>query len=322
MIREKRSRLKKIKRFFVGLLIFALVVAAAALVVIKVFTVEQVEVEGNELYLDSQIESWVLNDKYSSNTLYVYFKYKLFPVQSVPFIDTMEVSLSSPQTVYIQVYEKGMIGYIYMPTMGQNVYFDKDGFVVETSSNTIEGVPEVTGLTCQDATLYEKLELDQKGALKTLLTVTQTLKKYDLEPDDIDYGEQGEITVHYGGITVKLGDTEELTEKVVRLEKIMPNLEGLSGTLHMEDWTEDTTDITFRIDEAAAEPETSPEAESEDSPEAESDDSPEGEPEDAPEAEPEAPQEAERPNPQEAQPEMPQEGEPEAPQEDEPTAQE
>lgn len=314
MIREKRSRLKKIKRFFVGLLIFALVVAAAALVVIKVFTVEQVEVEGNELYPDSQIESWVLNDKYSSNTLYVYFKYKLFPVQSVPFIDTMEVSLSSPQTVHIQVYEKGMIGYIYMPTMGQNVYFDKDGFVVETSSNTIEGVPEVTGLTCQDATLYEKLELDQKGALKTLLTVTQTLKKYDLEPDGIDYGEQGQITVHYGGIIVKLGDTEELTEKVVRLQKIMPNLEGLSGTLHLEDWTEDTTDITFRIDEAAGEPEASPEVEPEESSE--------GEPEDAPETEPETPQEAERPNPQEAQPEMPQEGEPEAPQEDEPTAQE
>lgn len=318
MIREKRSRLKKIKRFFLGLLIFALIVAAAALVVIKVFTVEQVEVEGNELYPDSQIESWVLNDKYSSNTLYVYFKYKLFPVQSVPFIDTMEVSLSSPQTVHIQVYEKGMIGYIYMPTMGQNVYFDKDGFVVETSSNTIEGVPEVTGLTCQDATLYEKLELDQKGALKTLLTVTQTLKKYDLEPDGIDYGEQGEITVYYGSIIVKLGDTEELTEKVVRLQKIMPNLEGLSGTLHLEDWTEDTTDITFRIDESAAEPETSPEAEPEDSPEGEPEDAPEAEPGDTPEAEPEGVPEAEP----EAQPEMPQEAEPEVPQEAEPTVQE
>lgn len=243
--------MKRVKHFFLGLLIFALVVAAAALVVIKVFTVEQVEVEGNELYPDSQIQSWVLNDKYSSNTLYVYFKYKFSPVQSVPFIDTMEVSLSSPQVVHIQVYEKGIIGYIYMPTMGQNVYFDKDGFVVETSSNTIEGVPEVTGLTCQDATLYEKLELEQKGALKTLLTVTQTLKKYDLQPDGIDYGEQGEITLHYGDITVNLGDTENLTEKVVRLEKIMPSLEGMCGTLHMEDWTEDTTDITFRKEEPA-----------------------------------------------------------------------
>ncbi|MGN0341456.1 MAG: cell division protein FtsQ/DivIB [Roseburia sp.] len=260
MIREKRSRMKKVKRFFLGLLIFLLIVAAAALVVIKGFTVEHVEVEGNELYPDSQIESWVLNDEYSSNTLYVYLKYKLFPVQSIPFIDTVEVSLSSPRTVHIQVYEKGMIGYIYMPTMGQNVYFDKDGFVVETSSNTIEGVAEVTGLTCQDATLYEQLELDQKGALKTLLTVTQTLKKYNLEPDAIDYGSQGDITVSYGTITVMLGDTENLTEKVVRLEKIMPNLEGLSGTLHLEDWTEDTTDITFRKDETvesedAAEPE-------------------------------------------------------------------
>lgn len=247
--REKKQE-RKIFLFFRRLLIVAAIVGAAACVVWKGFAVKQVQVSGNKLYSDKQIENWVLNDDYSGNTLYVYLKYRFFPVQEIPFIDTVEVSLQSPQTIQIQVYEKGMIGFFYMPTIGQNVYFDKDGFVAETSSNTLEGVPEVTGLSCQDATLYEKLELDQKGALKTLLAVTQTLKKYELEPDRIDYGSQGDITVHYDSVAVKLGDTENLTEKVVRLEKILPNLEGQSGTLHLEEWTEDTTDITFRREES------------------------------------------------------------------------
>ena len=142
-------------------------------------------------------------------------------------------------------YEKGLLGYLYMDSLGQNVYFDKDGFVVEMSTDVIEGVPQITGLTCGDAVLYEKLDVSGKDTLKDLLAVTQTLKKYNLVPDTINYDDQGNVTLQYGTITVNLGQATSLTEKVVRMEKIMPNLEGLTGILHLEDWTEDTTDITF-----------------------------------------------------------------------------
>ena len=118
-------------------------------------------------------------------------------------------------------------------------------FVVEMSTDVIEGVPQITGLTCGDAVLYEKLDVSGKDTLKDLLAVTQTLKKYNLVPDTINYDDQGNVTLQYGTITVNLGQATSLTEKVVRMEKIMPNLEGLTGILHLEDWTEDTTDITF-----------------------------------------------------------------------------
>ena len=222
-----------------------MILALAALIVIKVFTVKNVEVEGNKLYSDEQIKEWVLNDDYSWNTLYVYFKYRFFDTQEVPFIDTMEVSVKSPHTLHVEVYEKGRRGYVSLDSLGQNVYFDKDGFVVEMSTDVIEGVPQITGLTCGDAVLYEKLDVSGKDTLKDSLAVTQTLKKYNLVPDTINYDDQGNVTLQYGTITVNLGQATSLTEKVVRMEKIMPNLEGLTGILHLEDWTEDTTDITF-----------------------------------------------------------------------------
>lgn len=245
MIRDERRKKRRRKRILTTLLVLLLLFGTAALLIVKVFTVKNVEVEGNQLYEDKQIEEWVLNDKYSWNSLYVYLKYRFFDTQQVPFIDTMEVSLKSPHTIGITVYEKGLLGYIYMDSLGQNVYFDKDGFVVETSSDVIEGVPKVTGLSCEKVVLYEKLNLNDEEALKTLLSVTQTLKKYSLVPDSIDYESQDDVQLAYGTVLVNLGDTKELTEKVKRLEKIMPNLDGLTGTLHMEEWTEDTTDITF-----------------------------------------------------------------------------
>lgn len=219
--------------------------AVLAVVVVKVFTVEKVEVDGNKLYEDARIEEWVLNDDYSWNSLYVYLKYKFFETKEVPFIDTMEVTLESPHTLHVEVYEKGLLGYLYMDSIAQNVYFDKDGIVVEISTDMIEGVPQITGLSCGEATLYEKLALKNDNTLKTLLAVTQTLKKYNLVPTTIDCTASNDMKLTYGGVTVLLGDTDTLTEKVVRLEKIMPSIEGMTGVLHMEKWSPDTTDITF-----------------------------------------------------------------------------
>ena len=246
MIRDKRRKRKRRKHFLLGFLIFLLLLALAVLIIFKVFTVQNVEVEGNKLYEDKQIQEWVLNDDYSWNSLYVYLKYRFTKTKEVPFIDTMEVSLKSPHTLAIKVYEKGLLGYLYMDSVGQNVYFDKDGFVVETSSDVIEGVPRINGLSCKDIILYEKLKLDDKKALKILLSLTQTLKKYKLVPDSIEYVSSEDLELSYGQILVKVGSTDYLTEKVKRLEKIMPSLDGLAGTLHLEDWTPDTTDITFQ----------------------------------------------------------------------------
>ncbi len=245
MIRDERRKKKRRKRILLTLLTLILLLALLALIIFKVFVVKKVEVQGNKLYADEQIEEWVLNDEYSWNSLYVYLKYHFLDTQEIPFIDTMEIGLKPPGTISITVYEKGILGYLYIDSIGQNVYFDKDGFVVEISTDIIEGVPQVKGLTCEKVVLYEKLDLKKKKTLKTLLSVTQTLKKYHLQPEVVNYGGSGEILLHYGTITVNLGQSDNLTEKVKRLDKIMPNLDGLAGTLHLEDWSEETTDITF-----------------------------------------------------------------------------
>ena len=102
MIREERRKKRRRKHILIGFLTTLLILALAALIVIKVFTVKNVEVEGNKLYSDEQIKEWVLNDDYSWNTLYVYFKYRFFDTQEVPFIDTMEVSVKSPHTLHVE----------------------------------------------------------------------------------------------------------------------------------------------------------------------------------------------------------------------------
>lgn len=258
MIKEERRRKKRRKIGLYILLILILLIAAGVFIVMNVFTVENVVVEGNELYSSTQIENMVLNDEYSWNSLYVDLKYRFVDIGEVPFVDTMEVSLDNPHTVHIKVYEKGMLGYLYINSIGQNAYFDKDGFVVETSTEVIDGVPKITGISCEEVVLYEKLQLENSDILRDLLNLTQTLKKYNLLPDEIQYDSNMEPVLYYGTIQVKIGSEDNLSQKVVRLSIILPQLDGLSGTLHLETWTPETTDIIW--DRAEEQLETEEEA--------------------------------------------------------------
>ncbi len=269
MIREKRRRQKLLKRVFIGVLVFAVLAAIAVFIVLKVFVVKNVKVEGNELYDKELITETVLNDEYSWNSLYVLLKYTFVDTEEVPFIDTMEIKLEDPQTLKIKVYEKGMLGYLYISAIGENAYFDKDGFVVETSTRIIENVPKIEGITCDEVVLYEKLPIDDQK-LREMLTLTQALKREEfqsdlaqvlmrenLTPDVIHFGLEQAPVLSYGNTKVWLGSIEMLTQKVDRLKEIFPSINGIAGVLLMENWTEETSNIIFEKESEVSEEEDS-----------------------------------------------------------------
>ena len=249
MIKEDRRKRRKAKIKLYIALIILLLLALTAFIVTNVFTVEKVVVEGNVLYTDSQIEEMILNDEYSWNSLYVNLKYQFTEVGEVPFVDEMEISLDDPHTVRIKVYEKGILGYLYIPILGQNAYFDKDGFVVETSKEKIPDVPRVTGVKCNEVILYEQLALEDPLILRELLNLTQTLKKYNLLSEEIRFDASKGAVLTYEKISVIVGSDDNLSQKIIRLSYILPQLKGMAGTLHLEKWTEENTDIVFDKDE-------------------------------------------------------------------------
>ena len=115
---------------------------------------------------------------------------------------------------------------------------------METSSKVIDGTPQILGIDCDKVVLYEKLPIGSTQ-LREILTLTQSLKRNSLIPDSITYGGVNEPELAYGDIKVQMGDLNLLTQKVERLAKIKPKLQGMKGTLHLENWTEETTNIVF-----------------------------------------------------------------------------
>lgn len=247
-MRKRRKKRQRRRLLRVILPTVILIVALGVIMVWKVFVVRDVEVEGNEIYSSAQIENWVLDDEYSWNSLYVVLKNKFQKQEEIPFVDSMEISLGSPSKIRIRVIEKGVLGYVYIPSLGKNAYFDKDGFVVELSNEVIDGTIKITGLAVDNAVLYKKLDLDDSRILRTLLNLTQLLKKYERIPDVI-YVQDGSVLLSYGNIQVDVGSGSSLNEKILRMDQILPQLDGQTGTLHLDTWSESNTDIYFKKNE-------------------------------------------------------------------------
>ena len=136
----------------------------------------------------------------------------------------------------------------YVEYLGHYLYFDKDGIVVESSTQQIEGLPFVTGLDFDYITLHEKLPVEKEDVFRLILNITQLLTKYKIETDKIYFDNNYNITLYFGQVRVFLGTSDYIDEKINRLRFILPELEGHSGVLHMENYEGEGDKFTFSRD--------------------------------------------------------------------------
>ncbi len=214
--------------------------------IIQQYTVTKIYVDGNIHYTSAQIMDMVMEGKYGSNSLFLSLKYKDKSIQGIPFIEKMDVSILERDTIRINVYEKAIAGYV--EYLGNYLYFDKDGIVVESSQQTTPGIPQVTGLEFGYAVLHEKLPVKNEAVFTKILNMAQLLSKYSVNADKIFFNENDEITLYFGDVKVSLGNDYHIDEKVMELQNMLPKLEGRSGTLRMENYDEYTKETIFESD--------------------------------------------------------------------------
>lgn len=210
------------------------------------YTVTTVYVEGNVHYTNEEIIERVMEGRYGDNSLLLSMKYKDKSIVGVPFVEKMDVSVLDPHTIKIEVYEKAIAGYV--EYLERYMYFDKDGIVVESSQEKTAGVPLVTGLSFDHVVLYEPLPVEDESIFRSILSITQLVNKYNLSTDRIYFGSDGSLTLYFGEVRAALGMGDNLDEKIMKLQYMLPELEGKKGTLRMEKYTEDTKNISFELD--------------------------------------------------------------------------
>ncbi len=223
-----------------------LLIALAALW--EYFRVEDVTVTGNTRYTDEEIEDMAMTGILGHNSLYLYLKYRNKSITDIPFIERMDVAIDSPTAVTINVYEKAVAGYV--KYLGRYMYFDRDGIVVEASMEMIPGIPYVTGLYFDECVLYEPLPVQNEDIFATILALTQLFDKYEMRPDRIYFDDSMNVTLYFKDARAVLGSMENIDEKMMKLKSVINSITGLSGELHLENYSVDKDEgyVTFEKD--------------------------------------------------------------------------
>ena len=210
------------------------------------FKIKSVTVEGSAHYTAEEITNYVLSDKLPRNTIFVFLKYNNKSIKDIPFVEQMDVEIIDRNTVKIHVYEKYLAGCV--SNIGNYMYFDNDGTVVEVSKVKTANIPVVTGLDFDHFVLYEPLPVEDKDILNLILNITKLLNKHSLRADIIYFDENRNVTLFFDDARVGLGAADHLDEKFTQLVLILPNLEGKKGILHMEKFSDENSNYVFNED--------------------------------------------------------------------------
>jgi cell division protein FtsQ len=188
------------------------------------FQLKNISVSGTSRYNQEEVMEELINSKIDKNTVLFYLKYKYFMNIKIPFIEKMSFELVDKNTIKIRVYEKNIIGCVEF--MGDYLYFDKDGIIVESTSKRLDDIPLVKGLKYQKIVLNEKLEVQKEELFDVILNLTQQIEKRELDVNTITFNNQYEVNLDCGDIKAMLGKRSSYDEILAKLKNIIVEAEG------------------------------------------------------------------------------------------------
>lgn len=226
-------------------LIAALAVFAVLAVTAVSLRITEVKVSGNTWYTAEEIENTIFNSSLSRNTAYCYFQYRFRPHKSIPFVEDYKIVFRGPNEAEVIVYEKSLVGYV--SYMNSNMYFDKDGIIVESTNETLPGVPKISGLRFGHVVLHEPLPVEDKEIFSEILNLSQVLSLYEIPADEIRYRSGGDAVVTVGNLKVELGDESDINGKISELHDILKGYSDLDGTLYLDTYDENNSNPMYRF---------------------------------------------------------------------------
>lgn len=252
-MRRKSNNVRK--RIMIKLLKLIVFLGLPLLVFVSMFRLEQVTVTGSQRYTQDAMKEKVIQTRYDQNTLLMYMRYSYFKEVDIPFVEKIDLKLVDSHTVAIHVYEKMVTGCVEF--MGEYLYFDKDGIVVENSSTLLEDIPQIKGLRFKQIIMNEKLIVQKAELFDIILNLTQLIDKYGLDVSAIRFDSDYSVTVDCGIISASLGKRSTYDEVLYELSNIiqgtnteinavLERIEGDELELDMSKYSKDTKTIVAK----------------------------------------------------------------------------
>ncbi len=238
---QARRKRKGFGYYLYAFVTLTLLIAIILLSAILLTHVQEIEVTGNEYSTENEILNVIWEDPKTSNSLYALWKFKSGSYDKPAYLENMDIRLVLPWKIQLNVTEKQIVGCGVADE--KYVYFDKEGLVLEKSSELLEGISIIEGIECNNVELYETIPIENEKVFSYIVNLTEELERRELVADRILWEEDG-MKAYFEGVCVQFGKSG-FEEKVLQLTAIIKELDGKEGILHLEHYSKTSNSISF-----------------------------------------------------------------------------
>lgn len=232
---KKNKKKKKKNKYNVKLITFIscfLLIIASVIFALTapIFNIAKIEVTGNSKVQTENIKS--LSGLKIGENIFKFNSSVISNIKENAYIENVEVKRALPDTVKIEVTEREVKYQINL--INSYVYIDKYGYILENSAEK-KAVPTIVGLKITEDDLMKKTRLEGKDieTLNKILKITEAAKIINIDniiteintENDTDYV----LYIESEAKTIYIGDTTNLTNKMLYIQKILQNEKGKSG---------------------------------------------------------------------------------------------
>lgn len=227
--RKSTNYLKLFFSLIYRLIVLSLVLILPILCFKYIFRLKDINVTGSSLYTKEEILDTMINSEADKSSVLFYFKYKYIKKVNLPFIEKTEIEMLDLNTINLYLYDKVITGCT--EYMGEYMYFDKEGTVVDSSNELYNDIPLIKGLQFNKIILYEKLELPKDELFDVILNLTQQIRLNKIVVDTIEFNRKHEVRLYCGSNKVLLGKELRYDEKIADLSQILIETEEKNLTI-------------------------------------------------------------------------------------------
>lgn len=243
MIEKDRTEEKGLSIKTMAVILCVLLFLASLVWVHNLYRLKQVSFEGLTRYTEAEFREKLEQGVMTSLTPFFCLSDSLAQ-KEIPFIEKYEIDYVDRQTARVIVHEKRVTGCVII--MGRYMFFDKDGIVVESSTERIPGIPVVTGLEFNEIVLYQKLSVQKQSLFDMILQLTRLTEQNEIPVREISFDSNYEVTLYTGDITVLLGKKTSYDEEMSALAGMLAVMGERTGTLDMRNYSRENGEVILK----------------------------------------------------------------------------
>ena len=231
--KRKTTKKKKVSKKLIGF--FSIVILIAIIIILAltapIFNITEITVEGNNKISSNMIIS--LSGLRKGENIFRFNNNVIQKIHENTYIENVSVKRKLPGTVIISVEEREIKYQINL--INSYVYIDKNGYILENSAEK-KNVPVIVGLSIKENEMMteKRLKTEDLQKINKIIKIIDAAKAINIDGliTEINTEDKNNYVLYLEskGKKINIGDTNNLTNKMLYVQKIIENEEGKSGS--------------------------------------------------------------------------------------------